>query len=180
MNYPVLTLDDIKKTIREVPDFPIEGILFKDITSAIKNPEIFSFLINAIAAQYENKGITKVVAIEARGFILGGAIAAKLHAGFVPVRKPGKLPSDTYKQTYSLEYGENTLEIHRDALEDDDVVLIHDDLLATGGTVLAAATMVRKFNPKNLFINFLCELDYLNGRKLLEGYDVYSLIHYDK
>ena len=179
MNYPVMTLETIKKTVREVPDFPKPGILFKDITTALKNPEVFNFLVESISEYYNNKGITKIVAIEARGFMLGGAVAHKLNAGFVPIRKPGKLPSDTYSQSYTLEYGENTIEIHQDALFKNDIILLHDDLLATGGTVKAATELLKKFSPKKVYINFMCELNYLNGRKLFPEYDVFSLLRYD-
>jgi adenine phosphoribosyltransferase len=179
MNYPVITLEDIKNAIREVPDFPIPGIIFKDITTALKKPDYYNYLVDMLVSHYSGKGITKVVAIEARGFITGGALAARLNAGFVPVRKPGKLPADTYKKSYKLEYGENTIEIHQDALDKDDVVLIHDDLLATGGTVQATAELLKAFNLKKICISFLCELDVLKGRELLKGYDVHSLIHFD-
>ncbi|UCH13081.1 MAG: adenine phosphoribosyltransferase [Bacteroidales bacterium] len=169
----------LKESIRNVPDFPKKGIQFKDITTALKIPAVFKSTVNHIAEYYKTKGITKVVAIESRGFIVGGALAAKLEAGFVPVRKKGKLPAETYSRTYSLEYGEDTLEIHKDALEKDDIVLLHDDLLATGGTTVASVDLIKNFQIKNIFINYIVELDFLNGRGLIGNeYDIYSLVHF--
>jgi adenine phosphoribosyltransferase len=172
------TLDQVKNQIRNIPDYPKSGIQFKDITTVLKQPELFSFIVNTIANIYFDKGITKIVCIESRGFIFGGAIAAKLNAGFVPIRKPGKLPAETYKKSYQLEYGTDSIEIHKDALSSNDNVLLHDDLMATGGTSLAAISLIKNFDVKNIYINFLCELDFLHGRDVLKGYEVTSLIHF--
>ena len=159
---------DLKSFIRDIPDFPKKGIMFKDITTALKDPEIFRYMADAIAEMYVNKGITKVVGIESRGFILGSIIAYKLNAGFVPVRKPGKLPADTWEVSYSLEYGEGKVEMHKDAITKDDVVLLHDDLLATGGTALAGIKLINLCGAKKIYTNFICELSFLDGRKELE------------
>ena len=176
---PVSIIETIKESIRNIPDFPIKGIQFKDITTAIKHPELFNQIINQIAGHYLEKGITKVVAIESRGFITGGALAYKLDAGLVPVRKPGKLPADTFSCTYDLEYGQDSLEIHRDALQPNDVVLLHDDLLATGGTALAALELISRFNVTRVYVSFIVELDFLKGRQRLSPtYEVYSLVHF--
>lgn len=173
-----ITLELIKEQIRNVPDFPKPGIQFKDITTVLKQPELYSFIIDIIAENFSGKGITKVVCVESRGFILGGAIASKIGAGFVPIRKPGKLPAPTYRKTYTLEYGNNAIEIHKDALNSSDVVLLHDDLLATGGTANAAIQLLNTFNPKEIYLSFLCELDFLQGRAVLKNHKVHSLIHY--
>jgi adenine phosphoribosyltransferase len=173
-----ITLEQIKSQIRNIPDYPKKGIQFKDITTVLKQPELFGFIINTISNLYKNAGITKVVCIESRGFILGGAIAAKLNAGFVPIRKPGKLPAETFKKSYQLEYGTDSIEIHKDALSSKDIVLLHDDLMATGGTSLAAISLINNFDIKKIYINFLCELDFLHGRDVLKGYEVTSLIHF--
>jgi len=176
----VSTTETIKEAIRNIPDFPVKGIQFKDITTAIKQPELFNLITDQIALHYIDKGITKVVAIESRGFIIGGSLAYKLGAGFVPVRKPGKLPTATHSVTYDLEYGKDSLEIHRDALEPGDVVLVHDDLLATGGTALATLKLISLFNIRKAYASFIIELDYLNGRQRLSPpYDIYSLVHFD-
>jgi adenine phosphoribosyltransferase len=172
-----ISLKDLENSIRNVPDFPKKGILFKDITTALKKPEIFQFIINNLYAQAEKKGITKVVGIESRGFIAGSALAYKLGAGFVPIRKPGKLPAETYSKTYSLEYGEGSLEIHKDALDPNDIVLLHDDLLATGGSASASIELIRKFNVKTIHVSFIIELLFLEGRKKIDDeIDVYSLL----
>jgi adenine phosphoribosyltransferase len=173
-----ITLDKIKSQIRNIPDYPKAGIQFKDITTVLKQPELFGFIVNTVSNLYINNGITKVVCIESRGFILGGAIAAKLGAGFVPIRKPGKLPAETFKKSYQLEYGTDSIEIHKDALSSGDIVLLHDDLMATGGTSLAAISLINNFNVKKIYINFLCELDFLRGRDVLKGYEISSLIHF--
>jgi len=175
----MITLDDVAKSIRDVQDFPIKGILFKDITTAIKDKDIFNFVVDQLYDYYKDKGITKVVGIESRGFIFGSALAYRLNAGFVPVRKPGKLPADIYSKSYSLEYGENTINIHKDALNNDDKVLLHDDLLATGGSSLAALELIEIFNVKSIYVNFFVELTFLAGkRKLSDKYDIYSLIKF--
>jgi adenine phosphoribosyltransferase len=172
-----ITLDSIKSQIRNVPDFPKPGIQFKDITTILKQPEYFDFLVTNIADLYKGSNITKVAGIESRGFILGGAIASKLGAGFVPIRKPNKLPAAKFSKKYTLEYGTEIIEIHKDSIEEGENVLIHDDLLATGGTALAAISLLNIFRPKKLFVNFLCELDFLKGREILSTYNVTSLIH---
>ncbi len=172
-------IQSIRNAIRNVSDFPIPGIQFKDITTAIKQPHLFKMIANEITAHYMKKNITKIVAIESRGFIMGGAVAYQLNAGFVPVRKPGKLPADVLKETYDLEYGTDTLEIHQDALSPDDIVLLHDDLLATGGTALAALNLIRQFGVKQIYTSFIIELDFLEGRKKLSSSDdVYALVHF--
>ena len=174
-----INLDVVLASIRNIPDFPKPGIQFKDVTTAFKEPELFRFIVEETAAHYRNMGITRIVGVESRGFILGSALAYELDAGFVPVRKPGKLPAETYKQSYQLEYGTDTLEMHTDALTPDDVVLIHDDLLATGGTVGATIDLVRKFGVKKIFVNFFVELDFLKGsEKIDEQVPVWSLIHF--
>lgn len=175
---PQITLDHIKSEIRNIPDYPKQGIQFKDITTVLKKPELFSYIVDTISALYINNGITKVVCIESRGFILGGAIATKLNAGFVPIRKPGKLPAEKYSKSYQLEYGMDSIEIHKDALTSDDIVLLHDDLMATGGTSLAAISLINNFNVKKIYVSFLCELDFLGGRTILKDYEVSSLIHF--
>ena len=151
--------------LREIPDFPIPGILFYDVTTLFKNAECLKEMLNTLYEIYKDKGITKVVGIESRGFILGGALAAKLGAGFVMIRKPGKLPAETMEETYAKEYGTDTIQIHKDAIDENDVVLLHDDLLATGGTMAAAYRLVKKCGAKKTFINFIIELNELNGRE---------------
>ena len=174
-----INLQDVIDSIRNVPDFPKPGILFKDITTAFKNRDIYNYIFQKTYEYYKDAGITKVVAIESRGFILGGALAAKLNAGFIPIRKPGKLPSATYSRAYSLEYGENILHIHQDALEKDDVILLHDDVLATGGSAKAAVELIKLFPIKNIKINFICELGFLNGKANIDDdIDVFSLIKF--
>ncbi len=150
--------------LREIPDFPIPGILFYDVTTLFKNAECLREMIDALYEIYKDKGITKVVGIESRGFILGGALAEKLGAGFVMVRKPGKLPAEVIEETYTKEYGTDTIQIHKDAIDENDVVLLHDDLLATGGTMAATYRLVKKCGVKNAFINFIIELEELKGR----------------
>jgi adenine deaminase len=163
--YIIMTIEDVKQSIRNVPDFPKPGIMFKDISTAFKDKDVLNFMCEEIYNFYRDKKITKVVGVESRGFILGSALAYKLKAGFIPLRKPGKLPAATYSKTYDLEYGTDTLEIHQDAISPDDVVLIHDDLLATGGTAKAAYELVSQFNVKDIYINFIVELSFLNGIK---------------
>ena len=154
------------KNLRNIPDFPIPGIQFKDVTSLFKNAECMRELDNALYEIYKDKGITKIVGIESRGFVMASSLAVKLNAGFVPIRKPGKLPAETISETYGKEYGQDTIEIHKDAIDENDVVLIHDDLLATGGTMLAAYHLIKKLNPKKIMINFIIELKGLNGRDI--------------
>ncbi len=170
---------DIKKIIRDVPDFPVKGIIFKDITTLLKNSEAFEYTLNELYNLCKNKGITKVVGIESRGFIFGGALAGKLGVGFVPIRKPGKLPYKKLSETYELEYGTDKIEIHADALDPSDKILLHDDLLATGGTMKAACNLVEKLGATVEQISFVIELSFLNGREKLRDYDVRSLIKYD-
>jgi len=169
---------DLKKYIRSIPDFPKPGILFRDITTLLKDKRAFGFAVNELSKKYKNKKIDAVVAVEARGFILGGAIAEKLGAGFVPVRKKGKLPWKTNSVTYDLEYGRDTLEIHHDAIKPKDKVLIVDDLLATGGTVRAVTELIKQLQGQIAGIAFLIELTDLKGKEKLRGYPVYSLIKY--
>ncbi|MCB0749777.1 MAG: adenine phosphoribosyltransferase, partial [Ignavibacteriae bacterium] len=153
-------------------------IIFKDITTLLQEKKAFSYTLDELYNISKNKDITKVIGIESRGFIFGGALAEKLDAGFVPIRKPGKLPAETLKEEYSLEYGTDTIEIHKDALTSEDVVLIHDDLLATGGTMKAACNLIEKMGVRVAQISFLIELDFLKGRELIKNYDVQALIHY--
>ena len=150
--------------LREIPDFPIPGILFYDVTTLFKNAECLQEMLDSLYELYKDKGITKVVGIESRGFILGGALAARLGSGFVMARKPGKLPAETIEETYAKEYGTDCIQIHKDAIDENDVVLLHDDLLATGGTMAAAYRLVQKCGAKKSLINFVIELDGLNGR----------------
>ena len=154
------------KHLRNVPDFPIPGIQFKDVSTLYKNPRCLRIMVNELYDLYKDKGITKVVGIESRGFVVGAALAYKLGAGFVMARKPGKLPADTRKESYMKEYGKDTIEIHTDAITEKDVVLLHDDLLATGGSMLAAYNLVKQFAPQRTYINFIIELtiEGLHGR----------------
>ena len=174
-----MTIEEVKKQIRDVQNFPIKGIVFKDLTTAFKNPDCMRFFENAMYDIYKDKGITKVIGIESRGFIMAPVLGNKLGVGFVPIRKKGKLPAETIEISYAKEYGVDIIQLHKDALTPDDVVLIHDDLLATGGTMRAACELVRKFGVKKIFVNFLVELDFLKGReKFDENIVVDSLIHY--
>ena len=173
-----MTAEEVKLQIRNIPDFPVKGIQFKDITTALQQPECLRWMRDEMVNLYKDKGITKIVGIESRGFIIAPAVAMELGVGFVPIRKPGKLPAETVEISYQKEYGVDTIQIHKDALSVDDVVLLHDDLLATGGTMAAAIELVKKFGVKKVYVNFLIELDFLNGRELLEkGAQVDSLIH---
>lgn len=173
-----MNAEQLKAAIRNVPNFPIEGIQFKDITTALANPECLKYMKDEIVNLYKDKGITKVVGIESRGFILGGAVAAELGAGFVLVRKPGKLPAETIEVSYQKEYGVDRIQMHKDALSEDDVVLLHDDLLATGGSMAGALELVKKFGVKKVYVNFVIELDGLEGRKAMPDVEVTSLVHY--
>jgi len=172
------TAVELKAAIRDIPDFPKKGIIFKDITTLLKDGVLFRKAVDQMAAPFIGKGITKVIGVESRGFIFASAIAYKLGVGLVIVRKPGKLPHKTHKESYDLEYGKDTLEIHIDALTKDDKVLLVDDLLATGGTAQAVAKMVKHFGSPLAGIVFLIELAFLNGREKLKGYPVASLITY--
>lgn len=169
------------KNLRTVPDFPIPGILFFDVTTLFKDAECLKELEDELYEQYKDKGITKVVGIESRGFVMGAVLAARLGAGFIPARKLGKLPAETIQESFAKEYGTDTIEIHKDAITEDDVVLIHDDLLATGGTAKAAYNLVKKFNPKEVLVNFIIEITNLNGREIFdEGVDVSALIEVEE
>lgn len=169
---------NLKDCIRSIPDFPKPGILFRDITTLLQDKHAFKQAVDALSNRYKNKKINIVVAVEARGFILGGAIAHKIGAGFVPVRKSGKLPWKTNSATYELEYGRDTLEMHQDAIKPGGKVLIVDDLLATGGTVRAVTDLVKQQQGKIAGIAFLIELSDLKGKEKLKGYPLYSLIKY--
>ncbi len=168
-----------KSFIREVPDFPNPGILFYDITTLLKEPTCVRAIIDELVTYYQGKGITKVVGIESRGFILASPLAYHLNAGFVPVRKPGKLPADIFEVKYDLEYGSNSLAVHRDAIEKGESVLILDDLLATGGTAAATVHLIRQLGGEIAGLGFLVELGGLKGRGKLDEYAVHSLIMYD-
>lgn len=170
---------ELEKLIRDVPNFPKEGIIFKDITTLLKNSSGLNKAINSLYELAKGKGITKVAGIESRGFILGGALAQKLNAGFIPIRKPNKLPSEKISATYELEYGTDKIEIHKDAIEKGDKVLLHDDLLATGGTMEAAIKLIESLGGEVVQVSFLIELNFLNGREKLKSYDVQSLIQYE-
>ncbi|MCS7013841.1 MAG: adenine phosphoribosyltransferase [Chloroherpetonaceae bacterium] len=165
-----------EKKIRTVPDFPKQGIMFKDITTVLKEKKLFGETVDVLAELYAGRRIDKVVSIESRGFIFGAALAYKLGAGFVPVRKPNKLPAEKIREEYVLEYGTDALEIHTDAIRKGERVLLHDDLLATGGTAGAACRLVEKVGGKVAGLCFLIELGFLNGRSKLGGYDVVSLV----
>ncbi len=172
--------EPLKKMIREVPDFPKKGILFYDITTLLKDKIGLATLIDALSEHYIKSGVDLVLGMEARGFIFAPAIAYRLNAGFVPLRKPGKLPAATNSFAYELEYGTNTLEIHRDAIRKGQRVLIVDDLLATGGTAEATANLAHSMGAEIAGLGFVVELDFLKGRERLKHYDVFSLLHYEK
>jgi adenine phosphoribosyltransferase len=175
-----LTTDQLKQMIREVPDFPKPGILFYDITTLLKDKIGFATLIDKFSQHYISQKVDLVLGMEARGFIFAPALAYRLNAGFVPVRKPGKLPAKTVKYDYALEYGTNSLEIHKDAIQKGQRVLIVDDLLATGGTAEATVELASSLGAEIAGLGFVVELDFLNGRQKLKNYDVMSLLHYDK
>ncbi len=158
-----MSTETLKAAIRNIPDFPIPGIQFKDITTLFQSPEHLKDLSDILYEMYKGKGITKVVGIESRGFFMGPALAIRLGAGFIPIRKPGKLPYKVIEEVYTKEYGEDAVQIHEDSLSEEDVVLLHDDLLATGGTMLASYNLVKKLGVKTVFINFLIELEELGG-----------------
>lgn len=174
MNNPVLL-----KNLRCIPDFPKKGINFRDVTTLYKNAECMQIMLNEMYKLYKDKGITKIVGVESRGFIMASALAAKLGAGFVLARKSGKLPSTVIKESFSKEYGVDTIEMHLDSIDENDVVLIHDDLLATGGTALATYKLVKHFQPKQIYMNFIIEIkdEGLHGRDLFKGLaDVTTLL----
>ncbi len=170
---------DLKEKIRSIPDFPKKGIIFRDITPLISDGSAFRQAVDEMANKYEGKKIDAILGAEARGFIFGAALAYKLGCGFIPVRKPGKLPYKTYKVSYDLEYGSNAIEMHTDAVKEGENILIVDDLVATGGTAKAQAKLIEDRGGIVAGFCFLVELEFLNPRKLLEGYDVISLIKYD-
>lgn len=172
-------MEKLKKIIRDVPDFPKPGIVFKDITTLLKDPEALRRAIDLLTERYRDRGIDKIIGIESRGFIFAPAVAYLIGAGFVPVRKPGKLPADTVSIEYELEYGTDALEIHRDALASGEKVLIVDDLIATGGTAEAVANMVEQLGAELVGLAFLVELSFLEPRKKLPGREIFSLIQYE-
>ncbi|MFZ4619733.1 MAG: adenine phosphoribosyltransferase [Bacteroidota bacterium] len=171
---------DLNAILRTVPDFPKKGIMFKDITTVLKDRDAFRYCVDTMADHYQDKGITKVIGIESRGFILGAALAYQLNAGFIPVRKPGKLPAPTIRQEYQLEYGTDAIEIHNDAITKGERVLIHDDVLATGGTMKAACALVNSLGGEIAGLSFIIELAFLQPRKKLPGYDIFSLLTYNE
>ncbi|MCL6494714.1 MAG: adenine phosphoribosyltransferase [Ignavibacterium sp.] len=170
---------DLKAHIRNIKDFPKQGIMFRDITTLLKNPEAMKYTGEKLLEFTKGLKVDKVVGIESRGFIFGSILSDKLNAGFVPVRKPGKLPAEKERATYQLEYGTDTLEIHKDAIKPGDNVLIHDDLLATGGTMEAVCKMIERLGGNVVQISFIIELTFLNGREKLKNYDVKSIVQYD-
>ncbi|GAB6281544.1 MAG: adenine phosphoribosyltransferase [Ignavibacterium sp.] len=170
---------DIKNYIRNIKDFPKPGIVFRDITTILKDPVSLNYTLNKLIEFTNGLKIDKVAAIEARGFIFGSLLAEKLNVGFIPIRKPGKLPAEKISQTYSLEYGEDSIEIHKDAITKGENVLLHDDLLATGGTAKASCQLIEKLGGNVIQVSFIIELSYLKGREQLTGYDVKTLVNYD-
>lgn len=171
---------ELKNFVRVIENYPIEGISFKDISTLLKDPVAFKQVVDEISTHYKDCGITKVVSLESRGFIVGGAVAYCINAGFVPIRKKGKLPSTVLSESYELEYGVDSIEIHADALTEDDVVLIHDDLLATGGTALAALNLVKQMNVKKIYFSFIIDLTFIETEKKVElaNYETHSVIQY--
>ncbi|AVM57991.1 adenine phosphoribosyltransferase [Bacteroides heparinolyticus] len=167
----IMSKETLAKSIREIPDFPIPGILFYDVTTLFKDPATLQELSDILYEMYKDRGITKVVGIESRGFIMGPILATRLGAGFVPIRKPGKLPAETIEESYDKEYGKDTVQMHKDAIGEDDVVLLHDDLLATGGTMEAACKLVKQMHPQKVYVNFIIELKELHGKEVF-GNDV--------
>lgn len=170
---------DLKSHIRNVKDFPKPGIMFRDITTLLKNPEAYNYTLEQLLDFAKDKNIDKVVGIESRGFIFGSVLAHKLNCGFIPVRKPGKLPAEKVSISYSLEYGEDRLEMHKDAIETGDRVLVHDDLLATGGTMNAVCQLIEQLGGEIIQVSFIVELSFLNGRDKLKPYDVRSIVNYE-
>jgi adenine phosphoribosyltransferase len=171
-----MTVDDLRSAVRDVPDFPKTGIIFKDITPILRDPALFRHAVDLFAMQIKVHGVTKVAAIDARGFIFGGALSARLGVGLVPIRKAGKLPYETFEVSYELEYGSAALAIHQDAFDAGDRVVLVDDLLATGGTAAAAAALITRAGGELVQIQFLIELAFLKGRVKLQGFDVYAPI----
>lgn len=174
-----MKIEQVKSLIRSIPDFPIEGVIFRDLTTAFLHYDALVFMKDELVKLYSGKGITKVVGIESRGFIMAPMLAAEIGAGFVPIRKPGKLPAEVIEEEYGKEYGKDRIQIHKDALCADDVVLLHDDLLAKGGTMEAAIKLCKRCGVKKIYINVLVELDALEGRKRIDKHgEVTALIHY--
>ncbi len=171
-------MEYVKSKIRDVYDFPKKGVVFKDLTTVFKDPQSLHIIGWNLAQIYRDKGVTKVVGIESRGFVFGSILAFELGAGFVPARKPGKLPADTVSASFEKEYGTDSIEMHRDAITPDDIVVIHDDVLATGGTMAAAYKLVKSMNPKKIYVNFIIELEALGGRSVLKEAEVTSLLKY--
>lgn len=174
-----MNIEDLKGKIRDVPDFPLKGITFRDITTLINDGEAFRFVIDSLHQRYRGKGIDRIVGIESRGFIFGGALADRLGCGLVIARKPGKLPADTLEESYELEYGKATLQIHTDSIKLGERILIIDDLLATGGTLAATAGLVERLGGEIAEIAVIIELTFLNGRKKLGSNKFYSMLSYD-
>lgn len=174
-----MNADQLKSRIRDIPDFPKPGILFRDITPLLLDPDAFAGTIALLTERYRQRPVDKIVAIESRGFLFASPLAYELGAGFIPLRKPGKLPFETIRESYTLEYGEATLEVHKDAIDPGDRVLVFDDLLATGGTAAASVALVRKLGGEVVETGFVIELKALNGRERLNGTPVFSLIQYE-
>ena len=171
---------ELARTIRTVPDFPKPGIMFRDITTLLKDKDAFARAADILVERYQDQRIDKVVCVKPRGSILGAVLASRLHAGFVPVRKPGKLPAKTFREEYQLEYGVDALEIHTDALQKGERVVVHDDLLATGGTAAATSRLIDRLEGVIVGVSFLIELEFLNGRDKLGALDIFSIIRYNK
>ena len=172
-------VEKLKLSVRNIPNFPVSGIQFKDVTTMFKDEKRLLDLSNLLYEMYKDRSITKVVGIESRGFIMGPILATRLQAGFIPIRKPDKLPAAVFEEVYVKEYGSDAIQVHQDALTSDDVVLLHDDLLATGGTMLAACRLIKRFNPKKIYVNFLIELEELNGRQKFDSnIEVKSILKY--
>lgn len=172
-------MHELAKTVRNIPDFPKKGIVFRDITTLLKDSNSFRRALDLFYERYKDDKIQKVACVEARGFILGAALAARLGAGFVPIRKKGKLPAEKIQEQYALEYGSDVIEIHKDAIQQGERVLVHDDLLATGGTIQAACKLVERLGGTVVGVSFLIELSFLKGRERLQGYNIFSIIQYD-
>ncbi|MBR4546661.1 MAG: adenine phosphoribosyltransferase [Paludibacteraceae bacterium] len=174
-----MTEQEVKNAIRNIPDFPQKGIQFKDLTTVFVRPDCLTWLKQQMVNKYQGKGVTKVIGIESRGFIIAPMVAEAIGAGFVPIRKPGKLPAEVVEVSYKKEYGTDVIQIHKDALNSDDIVVLHDDLLATGGTMQAAISLVKQFGVKQIYVDFIVELDALKGREVFDkDVTVESLIHF--
>lgn len=171
-------MTDLYRFIRAIPDFPKKGVLYRDITTLLKDPAALAATVTILVDRYKGHGVQKVVGVESRGFLFGAILAHELGAGFVPIRKAGKLPAPSRRREYALEYGTDAIEIHKDAISPGERVLLHDDLLATGGTALAALELLEELSPEIVGASFLIELTFLGGRKQLEGYDVHSILQY--